>query len=134
MNNRTYRFILGALLLTALYFKLHHLMWALIGMLLIEGLTNLRIPRLITALRQRTGTGALIMGEHALLPETACHRFDLESERIWRLLIGMVLFASYVFFPGQLWFLPWFLGFVILGAGVSGVCPGLSSLKGLGFK
>lgn len=134
MNNRTYRFILGALLLIALYFHVRYLMWALIGTLLVEGLTNLRIPRLVTALRQHNGMGETTLGRHELLPETSCHRFDFESERIWRLMIGMVLFISYVIFHELLWFLPWFLGFVILGAGVSGVCPGLSSLKWLGFK
>ena len=33
-----------------------------------------------------------------------------------------------------IWLIPWFMGFAIMGAGVSGVCPGLLLMRWVGFK
>jgi hypothetical protein len=33
-----------------------------------------------------------------------------------------------------LWFLPWFVGFALLGAGLSGICPMVIGLRWLGFR
>jgi hypothetical protein len=33
-----------------------------------------------------------------------------------------------------LWFFPWFMGFAIMGAGASGICPVLLGLRWAGFK
>jgi len=44
------------------------------------------------------------------------------------------LFLAYVVFAKYLWFVPWFIGFALFGAGVSGVCPSLSLLKWMGFR
>jgi hypothetical protein len=45
----------------------------------------------------------------------------------------MLIVTVYVF-SESLWFFPWFMGFAIFGAGLSGVCPVLISLKLLGFR
>ncbi len=134
MNDRIYRLILGTLLLVFLYFDLHDLMLALIAVLFIEGITNLRVPRLVAALRSRMGYYGEPVTYVALAPRSRAPRFTFESERAWRLLVGALLFVSYVLDGQQLWFLPWFMGLAIFGAGVSGVCPGLFSLKLMGLK
>lgn len=127
MTDRMYRGILGSLLLTALLFDLYLLMYILIAILLLEGLTNWRIPLLINKFRHNQSNSALI---------TECHyyRFQFEAERAWRLLVGSLLGVTYVFFYQLLWFIPWFLGFAIVGAGASGICPMEFSLKRIGFK
>lgn len=134
MSDRTYRLILGILLLISLYFDLRYFMLALVTLPLAEGVTNLRVPRVVGMLRNS-------MGGRALPPESAspCSgsmptRFGWESERVWRLMVGTVLLVSVVLFSAKLWFIPWFIGFVLFGAGLSGVCPGLYGLKMLGFK
>ena len=134
MSERTYRLILGTLLLVLLYFAQHPLIIALIALLFVEGLTNLRVPRLVKALRGRMGRYGDPVTYVTLLPRARAPRFAFEAERAWRLAMGSVLLVSCVLFPQQLWFLPWFLGFAVFGAGVSGICPALISLKLAGFK
>lgn len=128
MTNRTYRFILGALLLLALTLDMTTLMYGLIGVMLIEGITNWRIPtvvnRLVPAWRD------MDMCAHAPTP----YRFKIEAERVWRLLVGVLLVISYVLYFQTLWFFPWFMGFAILGAGASGICPMELTLKKIGFR
>jgi hypothetical protein len=126
MTDRTYRLIFGALLLIFLYFNIRYGVYAIVAMMLLEGATNWRVPHLINKLRG--------------LPEDACsaerprYRFNVEAERVWRVLIGLTVGITYVFFSDLLWFVPWFLGFVLFSAGISDVCPGLAAVKKAGFK
>lgn len=129
MTDRAYRTIFGAILLTALYFNMAVLVYALVVMALLEGITNLRVPLLANKLL--TPAGAPV--------ETDDHGAgsswkQLEAERIWRLAVGVMVGILYPFYFGDLWFLLWFMGFAILGAGISGVCPVLLAIRGLGFK
>ncbi len=127
--------MIGALMLLALYFDLRALMLGVIAVLLLEGISNLHIPRLVTALRRIGGAHERPSGFAAYAVATgASARFRFESERAWRLVVGAMLLLSYVAFGRELWFLPWFMGFAIFGAGVSGICPVLFSLKWLGFR
>ncbi len=155
MTDRTYRALLGGLLLIALSFDLNLLMYVLIATLLIEGVTNWRIPLLVNKLRRTVPnmdtasqytnwrTPELIHklrrnhsngteNKHALGHRS--YRFEFEAERAWRLLIGSLLGLSFIFFYQVLWFIPWFMGFAIVGAGASGICPMEFSLKRLGFR
>ncbi|MHB1214704.1 MAG: hypothetical protein ACYCY9_06920 [Thiobacillus sp.] len=128
MNDRTYRLILGALLLLSLYFEIRYLMYALIGLLFFEGVTNLRLPLL---LRGSQGDAA---AEDHLAPIQHSSRFKFEAERAWRLIVATMLLVTYVLFYDTLWFFPWFMGFAIFGAGVSGVCPVLIGVKWAGCR
>ena len=134
MSERTYRLILGTLLLVLLYFAQHPLIIALIALLFAEGLTNLRVPRVIKALRGGRARYGDSVTYVSLQPRARAPRFAFEAERAWLLVMGSILLASCVLFPRQLWFLPWFQGFAVVGAGVSGICPALISLKLAGFK
>ena len=53
-------------------------------------------------------------------------------------MVAVVLLTVYAllheFGYDMLWFFPWFMGFAILGAGASGVCPVLLGLKYIGFR
>jgi hypothetical protein len=129
MNDRIYRALLGSLLLIALSFDLNLLMYLLIAMLLIEGLTNLRIPLIVNKLRKHPQTVAA----NACAVDHRDYRFEFEAERAWRLLVGSLLLVTFVFYQA-LWFFPWFMGFAIVGAGASGICPMEFSLKRLGFR
>jgi hypothetical protein len=65
-------------------------------------------------------------------------KFNFEAFRALRLTLAVVLLASYMIVHEYnieiLWFFPWFLGFAVLGAGVSGVCPVYLAIRWLGFK
>lgn len=126
MTDRIYRLIFGAAMLIALYFDFKYAVYVLIAIMTIEGITGWRITKLVYKLR----------GIHAFAEANAqsnC-KFNVEAERMWRLLIGSIFILSCVFYPEPLWFVPWFLAFVIFGAGASDVCPGLAAMKKAGFK
>ena len=57
----------------------------------------------------------------------------MEAEQAWRLVVGLLLDVTFYFYD-QLWFFPWFMGFAIFGAGLSGVCPVLLAIRWIGFK
>ncbi|RMG55454.1 MAG: DUF2892 domain-containing protein [Gammaproteobacteria bacterium] len=127
MTDRLYRTLLGGLILVFLYFDLPWGMVALVGLLLFEGITNLRLPRIVNF---------LLGVDESRLPSSPPNpraRLPIEAERMWRLVVGLMLLVSAVLFPEQLWFFPWFMGFAILGAGLSGVCPVLFAIRSLGF-
>jgi hypothetical protein len=131
MSDRAYRAILGTLLLVALSLEFNALMYALIVILFIEGLTNYRIPKVIG---QFTGKSLNPTDFQEIPLEKRVYRFNFEAERAWRLLVGSMLLITYVFFYKQMWFFPWFMGFAIFGAGVSGVCPMKILVNKVGFK
>lgn len=128
MSDRTYRLILGMLLLVSLYFDIGYLMYFLIGMLFFEGVTNLRVPLLLGKPQGKSADNS------DLAPIQQRNRFKLEAERAWRLIVGLMLLITYVFFYDEMWFFPWFMGFAIFGAGASGVCPVLIGVKWAGCR
>ena len=130
MSNRLYRLLFGTLLLIALYFDLQPLIYALVGMAILEGVTNLRIPLIVSGLRGVDSTNPA-EGSLGIAFKT---RSNFEAERGWRLLVAAMLAVSVFAFPETLWFFPWFMGFAILGAGISGVCPMFLALKWAGLK
>lgn len=128
MSDRTYRLLLGALLLVVLYFDITYLMYAIIGLVLFEGATNLRLPLLLNRLHGESAA------DSNLAPIRHGSRFDFEAERAWRLIVGLMLVLTYVLFYEQLWFFPWFMGFATFGAGASGVCPMLTAVRWAGCR
>jgi len=130
MSNRLYRLLFGLLLLIALYFDAYPLIYTLVGVAVFEAITNLRAPLLVSRLR---GTDASDTTEGSL-GITFHTRTDFEAERGWRLLVAAMLALSVFVFPEQLWLFSWFMGFAILGAGISGVCPMFLALKWVGLR
>lgn len=132
MSERFFRLIVGSLLLGMLYFEQRALIPVLIGVLALEGVTNYRIPVLFSQWRTAGVPEFEDSGE-----SLACGRvprFAFDAERAWRLAVAAMLGLTTHVFHEQLWFFPWFMGFAIFGAGLSGVCPVLISLKLLGFR
>ena len=125
MTDRLYRLIYGTMMLIALYFNIQYLVYFLTGLMIFEGATNWRVPLMINKLRG--------IPTDDINAKSNC-RINIEAERIWRFMIGVSFLLTYVFFQEQLWFVPWFLAFVIFGAGASDVCPGLLVFKKIGCK
>ncbi|HHJ17008.1 MAG TPA: DUF2892 domain-containing protein [Gammaproteobacteria bacterium] len=130
MSNRLYRMMFGIALLLGLYFDALPVLYALIALAGFEAVTNLRIPRVVSKLRYgNTGDpceGSLGIPFHA--------RTAFEAERGWRLTVAAMLALGVFAYPEALWFVPWFMGFAILGAGISGVCPMFLAMKWAGLK
>ncbi|MHB8746802.1 MAG: hypothetical protein ACYC7I_09810 [Gammaproteobacteria bacterium] len=132
MTERLFRLLTGSCIIMALYFDLRNLMVGLIALLLFEGLTNWRVPLLISRLRY--GAGTAMARDETPWPVQARFNIGFDAERAWRFTVAVLLFFTYLLFYPQAWFMPWFMGFAIFGAGLSGICPMLISLKLIGFK
>lgn len=130
MSNRLYRLLYGTTLLVSLYFDLHQAVNALIALAIFEAVSNLRVPRVVSKLRLGNegdpNEGSL--GIHFKV------RTAFEAERGLRFMIATMLIISIFVYPDTLWFFPWFMGFALLGAGISGVCPLFLALKWAGLK
>jgi uncharacterized membrane protein len=119
-----YRGLFGGLILIFLYFDLTNMIYVMIGMLFFEGLTNLRIPILTNRL----------IGRIDAIAASQQTRLNMDSERVWRLVVGTMLLITFGILYQYLWFFPWFMGLAILGAGISGVCPVLFAIQWSGFR
>lgn len=127
MSERAFRIILGLILLMLLYFDQAILLYGFIAFLLFEGITNWRIPMLISNLRGRP------IKSNPVSTNTLT-RINFEAERALRLVVFVFLVLSFVLLNKQLWFFPWFIGFALLGAGLSGMCPMVMTLRWIGFR
>jgi len=131
MTERTFRIILGAVLLAALYFELPMVVYGYIVILLFEAITNWRVPILVNRL---VAGGATSDNAECPLSPGDKARVNFEAERALRLAVAGFLIVSYVIFSKDLWFFPWFIGFALFGAGLSGICPMVMGFRWLGFR
>ncbi|MDH4133701.1 MAG: hypothetical protein OEV31_02835 [Gammaproteobacteria bacterium] len=132
MTERTFRIIIGACLLLGLYFDVQVLIWSVIVIFLIQGITNWRVPRLISRLRY--GSSFVLPSCCGTTPGVPPARINFESERMLCLAVAALLILSYGYYYALLWVVPWFLAFALFGAGLSGLCPMVLALKRLGFR
>lgn len=131
MSDHHYRFILGLILLSALYFEMPYIVYGIISVLYFEALTNIKIPCLARRCRRMQANAIADDGSLSLDFRV---RFEFEAERMLRLIVASLLLLTYVVFYEQVWFFPWFMGFALIGAGISGVCPMFLMLKWAGFR
>lgn len=129
MSERVFRIILGASLLLLLFLQNDNFIYAYIGLLLFEGITNWRIPILIS--KMRYGRSFNPIEESA---NSSCRNIPFDAERALRLVVAILLITTYIIFPAQLWLFPWFVGFMLFMAGLSNVCPMAMCLYWLGFR
>ncbi len=80
MSERVFRIILGAVLLAALYFDLRLVIYGFILVILFEGITNWRIPLLVSRLQ---GAPSGVNSECTLSPGDRA-RVNFEAERALR--------------------------------------------------
>ena len=131
MTDRAFRVILGLAILAALYFGQAWLMYSIIGILLFQGVTNWRIPLL--ASRLRCGPSFKVNRIFSPSPGIENQKGSrFEAERALSFVVVILLIISYEYFPEQLWFLSWFTGFALLGAGLTGICPMVLGLRRIG--
>jgi len=128
MTERVFRFILGLSLLACLYFQLTTLVYIYIGILAFEGLTNWRIPILVSRLRY----GAAY--KQHIAAATECPYICFDAERALRVIVVLLLVGTFVMFPQQTWFFPWFIAFMLLVAGITNICPMVMGLRWVGFR
>ena len=131
MSERMFLFFVGAFILTGLYFEVNLMIYVLCVWLLIEGATGFLLTRM--------SHKVISIADPVGLTTFRTHqRFDFEAIRATRIVIASFLGGSFLLLNEYnievLWFFPWFMGFAILGAGVSGVCPIVLITKWLGFK
>ena len=131
MSERVYLILVGVTLLAFLYVDVNELIYGLSLLMVLEGVTNWRVPLLMQRARNvQLDTGLMVLDVK--------QRFEFEAPRALRLVFATVLLISFLAYTEYgfefLWFFPWFLGFAMFGAGASGVCPMVLFLKWLGFK
>ena len=130
MSERVFHLLTGLVLLAALCFDLNLAIYGLIAWLAFEVLTNRRLTTIVSRLRFG-GRDALSQPS----TDAACrYRFNFEAERALRLVLALLLTLSYVLFYKQLWIVTWFVGFALVAAGLSGICPMIMTLRKLGFR
>ena len=138
MSERSFRLIQGLYILFALYFEQDVLILAYLVVIAFEGLTNWRIPLIVNRLRY----GKLAMATPAPLSTTglpephdhAHYKFNFEAERLLRLAVFLLLMFTVLIFPEPGWFLPWFIGAMLLMAGITNICPMVMLFRYLGFR
>ncbi|MDA8384470.1 MAG: hypothetical protein M0037_15710 [Betaproteobacteria bacterium] len=123
-GDRLFMFLSGSAIVLGLYFSWPGLLYGVAAVLLLEGLLDRRSSSLLSW---------LLGGGRAARVEGRLPRASVDAGRAWRLLMGLAVLVS-VLFLKHLWFLAWFVGFVVAGAGISGVCPGLMLLQRMGLR
>ena len=121
---------MGAWLIIGLFANSPPVIYALVGLLLFEGITNLRVPGLVT--RVRSGKSARVINEEDNLSPDV--RVSFEAERGLRLIVAILILIAMSSAVDLLWLLPWFVGFALIGAGLSGICPMVLALRWLGLR
>jgi len=131
MSERLYLFLVGASILLALYLVNNDLIFGLSLLLLLEGISGIRLTKLKQKLRRVSLDPDMIIA-------VTSSRFAIDGLSAWRVFVAMVLVISYALIHDYgyevLWFIPWFMGFAIMGAGATGLCPVLLGLHRVGFK
>jgi len=128
MSERAFRFILGLSLLLLLYLQQEQAIYIYIGVLLFEGITNWRVPMLVSRLRYGNGYNLNQAADesHGSIP--------FQAERALRLIVAVFLIVTFVMFRDQVWFFPWFIGFMLFMAGMTNICPMVMGLRWAGFR
>ena len=131
MSERMYLFVVGAIILTSLYIEENIIIYVLSLWLLFEGVSGIQLTLLLQKI--------IPIAEPVGLTTFRTHqRFDFDALRATRIVIAFFLSSTFFLLNEydieMLWFFPWFMGFAILGAGVSGVCPIVLITKWAGFK
>jgi hypothetical protein len=131
MTERVYLLLVGVYILVALYLEKNYMIYGLAVFLVFEGISGLRLTTLIQKARR-------VSLSHGMVDFNAKARFAIDGLSAWRVFAALTLVTVNVLLHEYgidvLWFFPWFMGFAILGAGASGICPVYLGLRWAGFK
>jgi hypothetical protein len=128
MTERAYRFILGLSMISFLLLQWDYAIYGIISILLFEGITNWRVPILISQIRYAGKDFQVTDSENE-----AC-ALNFEAERFLRFAVSFFIILGFVAFPKELWFFPWFVGLNLLLAGISGICPMVMLFRKSGLR
>ena len=142
MTERTFRIFLGAGLFVLLYISAlmgrTDLILFYIGLLVFEGITNWRVPKVLTLVMHKFAYNESDMNTQELLTpavEQAGHfNIPFEAERALRLFTALVLAFPLIFPLELLWIIPWVVASMLLLAGLTNICPLVMIFRRLGFK
>lgn len=129
MSERIFRIIMGASLLILLALNTTEGIYVFMGLLLFEFVTNWRIPILVSKIRY----GDAYM-EHVNPCEGEKTSIPFDAERMLRFVVLALLITTYIFYNELLWWFPWFIGIMLCGAGLTGICPMVMTLRAIGFR
>ena len=130
MTEHTYRLVMGILLLIILYTDTNVFSYTIIGIIMFEGLTNLRLNLLVTRLRNRFGANLTEMDG----PPRENYRVNFEAERAQRIVVAVSFAALFFYSPDELWMINWMFAFGMLISGIVMFCPIIALFKAVGFK
>ena len=139
MTERTFRIFLGAGLFILLYSSAisgrTDLILFYIGLLVFEGITNWRLPGLLTKIKNKISYSTPSLGKQ-YLPGEIAHHFSIpfEAERAMRLVVAILLVFPLFVSADIMWIVPWFVASMLLLAGVTNICPMVMFFRWLGFK
>ena len=128
MTERAYRLVIGICMILFLFMQWDYAMYLILAVLLLEGLTNWRVPILVSRLRFPGGEIKVTDSEN-----TKC-TINYDAERMLRWIVFVCVGMGSVIFTSQLWFFPWFIGLMLLLAGITGICPTVMFLRRLGMR
>jgi len=128
MNERTFRLFQGSIILLGLVLESDSLIYFFIGISLFEGLTGFRIPVMVSKLKHQYAHGEQVSQTDVQA------RIAFDAERVMRLTVALLLAISYIFYPDVTWFFPWFMGAMLVLAGITNVCPMVIYFRWLGFR
>ena len=129
MSERAYRLVTGILMITFLFFQLDYAMYALIVLLAFEGLTNWRVPLLVSSVLYPKNIIQVTDGEN----QNYTINYDAERMLRW-IVLCLILLGTVSYTEQSLWIFPWFVGLMLLLAGITGICPMVMALRKLGLK
>ena len=130
MSEHTYRMVMGTALLILLYTEIDILGYIIIGTIMIEGITNLRLNLLITRLRNKFGANIPEMDG----PPRKDYRFPFDAERAQRIMVAVSFAALFIYAPKELWIVNWLFAFGMLISGIVMFCPIIALFKAVGFR
>ena len=127
MTERWYRLIQGIYLLVALYIESELMILGLVTVLSIEALSNIQLPSVVSRIRYRN-----LAESHE--DYTNWSPMDLNSERLLKIVVIVLLVLGCILFPDITWFLPWFVAAMLLLAGITNICPMVMMFRYIGFE
>lgn len=129
MTERAYRLLVGISMIIFLFFQWDYAMYLLLAIFLTEATTNWRIPILISKLRFSAHEVKVTEGENKNCT------INYEAERMLRWVVFFFIGLGYLTHTAELfWFFPWFVGLMLVLAGVTGICPMVMMLRWAGLK
>jgi hypothetical protein len=139
MSEKVFRFISGlvlwGILIISTIYQNNQLMIAFCALFLFEGITNWRIPGLVTKVISKIRFGSFQAEEQIISNEAKNSALEnIEAERMMRFFVVFFLFISFFTFPDILWFFPWYMAGMMIVAGISNICPMVMFLRWAGFK